>query len=167
MKVSFLLGILLVTTTSAYAQQSPAPTAAPAPTNNATAVPAKDEWGTEAAPPATVPTTDPAVPAIGGTDATATPDLNAPAAAPSGIDAALGASKPNSGSSAVKPIVGSPKLNPNSAGSYDKNVVKKQNKHTDKVVAKRRRSTARNADIRRGSQIQGIHRMEKGKVSNR
>ncbi|MBC7447412.1 MAG: hypothetical protein H7330_05080, partial [Hymenobacteraceae bacterium] len=89
----------------------------------------------------------------------------APGTAPSGIDAALGAEKSATRSTAIKPITTQPKLNPNSSGVYDKKVVKNQNKHTEKIVRKRRNVTARYADIRRGEQINGIRRMEKGKIS--
>ena len=174
MKAFFLVACLLATAVGAHAQQSTqvAP-GQPLPTQQQPA--ATDAWGTDVTPATpkdqtnvntntNVPamSSDPATPASG--DATGSP-ATAPAA-PSGIATELGAGAPAkaSGSTAVKPITTSPKLNPNSSGTYNKKIVKKQNKHTDKVITKRRRATTRYAENRRGEQIQGIRQMERGKV---
>ena len=156
MKTSLLVGLLLATAVGAHAQQSPA-TAPGQPAKQQPA--ATDAWDTEAKPAATsgtditaTPTDAIAVPAAGTVDTKATIDAEAP--------------KPSNGLGAVKPLNPQPKLNPNSSGTYDKKMVKKQGKHSDKVVAKRRRVTYRNADYRRADQIRGIRRMEKGKIAN-
>ena len=156
MKTSLLLGLLLAATTmGARAQQTPAPAAT------------TDAWGVEAKP-AAAPADAVAAPADAALAPAATtgPDSAAVTAAPSGIEAALGAeTAATSTSKEVKPITVQPKLNPNSAGTYDKSVVKKQNKHTTKTIAKRRRATAKYADIRRADRLDDMRRMERGKVT--
>ena len=168
MKTSFLLGFLLLTAASVRAQDSPAaaPTK-PAPAQQQPAA-ATDGWGTQVAPTAPQDQLDGggAAAPTRAPDATATP---ATPAEPSGTDAAIGANTPMIGGSpsgAVKPLNPSPKLNPNSTGSYDKKVVKKQNKHSIKVVTKRRRATSRYAELRRSDQQHGIRRMDKGKMTS-
>ncbi len=155
MKTSLLLGLLFTATTmGARAQQTPA-LAAPAPAATS------DAWGVDAKT-ATTPVDAAVVPA----PATG-PDSAAITAAPSGIEAALGAetAATSTTSKEIKPITVQPKLNPNSAGTYDKSVVKKQNKHTTKTIAKRRRATAKYADIRRADRLDDMRRMERGKVA--
>ncbi len=129
--------------------------------------PATDAWGTPA--PAVAPTAAPATAPDAAPVTGAVPAPDAATAAPgasTGIEAALGAeSAATKPSKTVKPISSQPKLNPNSAGTYDKKIVKTQNKHSNKVISKRRRATTRYASARRHDQNKGIRNMEKGKVS--
>lgn len=176
MKTSFLLSLLLTTALGARAQTPAVAPGQPLPTQQLPA--SKDAWGTETAPGASKDATNVNTP-TNSTDATATP-TDATAAptdaataptdattAPSGIESAIGtgAAPTKNVNTAVKPITSQPKLNTNSAGTYNKKVVKKQNKHSTKVITQRRRATARYADIRRNDRVKGIHRMEKGKNS--
>lgn len=172
MKRFIYLCLALMPLAGAQAQQatSTADNAAPAaaPANKAT-----EDWGTPA--PGT-PATTPADPALtnGGTNQQLAPtdpsqaiDPNQPAAAPAGTgglgDMLAADDKPAAEPVAMK-IKPAPKLNPNSAGSYNKKAVAKQHKLSEKATEKRLRQTHRYQAVREYGQITGIRRMQKGKI---